>query len=65
LPTIVPSILVNTNQPLIVGHILASLTTKPSSPVTATSIAPSAGKYVMADQSFIIRPVGYSIVTMQ
>ncbi|XP_011694449.1 PREDICTED: uncharacterized protein LOC105453874 [Wasmannia auropunctata] len=42
-PTTVPSISVSTNQSSIVGHILTSLTTKPSSPVMATSIAPSAG----------------------
>ncbi|XP_018363983.1 PREDICTED: uncharacterized protein LOC108761766 [Trachymyrmex cornetzi] len=41
LPTTVPSISVSTNQSSIVGHILTSLTTKPSSPVMATSIAPS------------------------
>ncbi|XP_018308919.1 uncharacterized protein [Mycetomoellerius zeteki] len=41
LPTTVPSISVSTNQSSIVGHILTSLTTKPSSPVLATSIAPS------------------------
>ncbi|XP_036145417.1 uncharacterized protein LOC105840065 isoform X1 [Monomorium pharaonis] len=41
--TAVPSISVSANQSSIVGHILTSLTTKPSSPVMATSIAPSAG----------------------
>ncbi|TGZ48490.1 hypothetical protein DBV15_11126 [Temnothorax longispinosus] len=60
-PTIVPSISVSINQSSIIGHILTSLTTKPSSPVTATSIAPSAGKYVMADRSFIIHPEYYAI----
>ncbi|KYN02104.1 hypothetical protein ALC62_07094 [Cyphomyrmex costatus] len=40
-PTTVPSISVRTNQSSIVGHILTSLTTKPSSPVMVTSIAPS------------------------
>ncbi|XP_029158241.1 uncharacterized protein LOC114930561 [Nylanderia fulva] len=40
-PTTVPSISVSTNQSSIVGHILTSLTTKPSSPVMdTTSIAP-------------------------
>ncbi|CAL1679853.1 unnamed protein product [Lasius platythorax] len=44
-PTTVPSISVSTNQSSIVGHILTSLTTKPSSPVmnTTTSIAPFVG----------------------
>ncbi|XP_011639588.1 uncharacterized protein LOC105428794 [Pogonomyrmex barbatus] len=44
-PTTVPSISVSTNQSSIVGHILTSLTTKPSSSVMATApIAPFAGK---------------------
>lgn len=64
--TTVPSISVSTNQSSIVGHILPSLTNKPSSPVTAavTPIMPFAGKYVIAATELYYLSISYDIITI-